>query len=280
MLMGEVVFPFYRIDEILPEYNNWVKKLPPEMAVYGRIANIPDPRNAGERILTLLFTTVYNGAFSKGIKLLDGLLKLVPIRVEFQNMTIHEWEDYIGSRTSIAGRSAYIRSLVLPSGAMTEKVAFTLKKYMSFCPSPETFIVWTHAGAAVSKVGKADTAFPHRDALFIPELKAIWDFNKPEETSRNVEWAYKFFEELGAVSNATGGYVNYIDPLLTDWQQKYHGSNYARLLRIKEDWDDDNFFNFQQGIGSGFKPNNYIKPDDRELDNKKAYVDLAALFVT
>ncbi|MES2697918.1 MAG: FAD-binding oxidoreductase [Verrucomicrobiota bacterium] len=280
MLMGEVVFPFYRVDEILPFYNEWVKKLPREMAVYGRIANIPDPRNAGERILTLLFTTVYNGPFSEGIKVLDGLLKLVPIRVEFQNMTIHEWEDYIGSRTSIAGRSAYIRSLMLPVGAMTEKVAYTLKKYMSFCPSPETFIVWTHAGGAVSSIANAATAFAHRDALFIPEIKAIWDFNKPEETSRNVEWAYKFFEELAESSTATGAYVNYIDPLLTGWKEKYHGSNYARLLEIKRHWDPNSFFHFQQGIGSDFEPNNYIKPDDRELDKRRAYVELSALSVS
>lgn len=280
MLVGEVVFPFYRIDDILPVYNKWVETLPKEMAVYGRIANIPDPRNAGERILTLLFTTVYNGPFSEGIKVLDPLLKLVPIRVEFQNMTIHEWEDYIGSRTSIAGRSAYIRSLVLPAGSMTDKVAYTLKKYMSFCPSPETFIVWTHGGGAIGKVGHGATAFPHRDALFIQEIKAIWDFNKPEETSRNVEWAYKFFEELAEVSEATGAYVNYIDPLLTDWQTKYHGSHYARLLRIKQEWDPGNFFGFQQGIGSTFAPHNLIKRDDRELDKKKAYVELSALSVT
>lgn len=259
MLMGEVVFPFYRIEEVLPFYNTWVERLPDEMAVYGRIANLPDPRNSNERILTLLFTTVYNGQFSQGVRELDPLLKLGPIRTEFHNMTIHEWEDYIGSRTSIAGRSAYIRSLVMSKQSMTKQVADILKKHMALCPSPETFIVWTHAGGAVSKRMDRDTAFPHRQARFIPEIKAIWDFNKPEETRANVEWAYTFFEELAPF--ATGAYLNYIDPLLANWQDKYHGANYQRLLDIKRFWDPKNFFHFQQGVGSDFEPDTTLPLD-------------------
>ena len=53
-----------------------------------------------------------------------------------------------------------------------------------------------------------------------------------------------------------------------------------RFLKIKQHWDPDSFFHFQQGIGSTFAPNNYIKPDDRELDKKKAYVELSALSIS
>jgi hypothetical protein len=252
MLMGEVVFPFYRIDELLPWYNTWVESLPPSLAVYGRIAMAPDPRSAGTRILSLLFTPVFNGDFAEGVRALDPLLRKGPIRAELHRMTIHEWEDLIGGRTTIAGRSAYIRSLVLPPRGWTDAAVKVLKKYFAVSPSPDTFMVWTHTGGKIEEQDANASAFPHRNCRFVPEVKAIWETARPEEMRKNVEWAYDFFEELDIATGATGAYVNYIDPLLSNWKQKYYGGHTKRLERIRERIDPDNFFHFQQSIGSAF----------------------------
>lgn len=254
MMMGEITFPFYQVTDVLEFYNEWVEKLPDSMAVYGRIANVPDPREGGLPKLSLLLTPVYNGPFVDGVALLHELIRLEPLRVDLYKMTIPEWEEYIGARTAVAGRSAYIRSLVVPPHGLNTDVARVLKKFMAVSPSAETFIVWTHAGGAISSLNNDSTAFVHRGARFIPEVKAIWDPTRPQEMRRNVEWAYEFFEELAQASGATGAYLNYIDPLLSDWSRKYHGENYDHLLKVKKKWDPDNFFQFQQSIGSKFKP--------------------------
>jgi hypothetical protein len=34
----------------------------------------------------------------------------------------------------------------------------------------------------------------------------------------------------------------------------YYGSNYERLLQIKQRCDPNDFFAFQQGVGSNFEP--------------------------
>jgi FAD/FMN-containing dehydrogenase len=47
-------------------------------------------------------------------------------------------------------------------------------------------------------------------------------------------------------------YPNFPDPDLTDWARAYHGKNYARLLRVKAQYDPDGFFRFQQAIPSAF----------------------------
>ncbi|HTN37992.1 MAG TPA: BBE domain-containing protein, partial [Arachidicoccus sp.] len=77
---------------------------------------------------------------------------------------------------------------------------------------------------------------------------------KPGDTLENVNWAYSFFEAFGEAGNATGAYVNYIDPLLHDWQTKYYGDNYKRLVDIKKKIDPNNYFTFQQSVGSLFNP--------------------------
>ena len=67
-----------------------------------------------------------------------------------------------------------------------------------------------------------------------------------------MEWARAFFTELQP--HFTGAYVNYIDPLLPQWAHNYYGTNYARLLEIKKRCDPNDFFRFQQSIGSPFEP--------------------------
>ena len=257
MMMGQVVFPFYRIEEILAFYNDWVEteEFPKEMAIYGMVRHIPDPRHAGRPLLSLAFTPVFNGTFSDGVDCLKPLLALDPIRVSLNDMTLPEWEDYIGEGTQVEGRSAYIRSVVTPARSMSTEVARVFKEHMSRAPSKDTFVVWTHLGGAVeSEFGNDDGAFAFRNSRFVPEVKSIWESNKPQDMRRNVEWAYDFFEDLTAASGATGAYVNYIDPLLVDWQEKYYGGNYERLLNIQKKVDPEGVFAFQQGIGSQFLP--------------------------
>ena len=173
---------------------------------------------------------------------------------ELRNMTLPDWEFYNGYTTLVGSRSAYIRSLILPKGGLNGKAAKVFVKYMKDAPSPESFVVWTLTGGAIAEKAPADTAYVHRAARFVPEIKSIWDQDKPGDARKNIEWAYEFFEELAAAAGATGAYVNYIDPLLHNWTEMYYGENYQRLEAIKRKVDPNNVLGFQQGIGSSFNP--------------------------
>ena len=48
----------------------------------------------------------------------------------------------------------------------------------------------------------------------------------------------------------SGSYVNYIDSHLANWQHAFYGENYPRLLDIKRTVDPDNFFHFNQSVGT------------------------------
>jgi hypothetical protein len=136
---------------------------------------------------------------------------------------------------------------------------------MRLAPAPDSYIVWTHAGGQIkNSAATAASSFAHRDAQFVFELKSIWAKGAPRDAQKNIEWAISFFDELGA--HAQGSYLNYIDPLLQDWQQKYYRSSYPALMLVKQQWDPEGRFDFQQGIGSLFQPTRTVPLDISALE--------------
>jgi hypothetical protein len=137
---------------------------------------------------------------------------------------------------------------------MGAKAAKVYVKYMNSAPSADSFCVWTLLGGKVEERAPDATAYVHRYARFVPQVKSIWNRAQPADEQPNVHWAYDFFEELAEACGATGAYVNYIDPLLHDWARMYYGDNYQRLEAIKRKVDPYNIFCAQQSVGSPFNP--------------------------
>jgi hypothetical protein len=247
LLGGTIYYPLDRIEEILGFYNEWIETVPDTLAVYGYLGNLT---LAGQSVRTIRFEPVYNGAFEEGAELIQPLLRLNPLTVSLYNVTLIDFENIMGASTQVDGRSAYIRSSTMAPRSLTPEVARIFREQMQSAPSDQSFAIWMHTGGKMSAVSPTATAYPHRDANFVFELKSIWATR--EETRANVEWAYRFGEALQP--HATGAYVNYIDPLLQDWQERYYGINYPRLLKIKKRVDPGRFFDFQQAVGSKFAP--------------------------
>jgi len=57
-------------------------------------------------------------------------------------------------------------------------------------------------------------------------------------------------DALRAVAPDAGSYVSESDYFLRDWQQRFWGPNYARLLRAKRRFDPDGLFFVHHGVGS------------------------------
>jgi hypothetical protein len=250
MMMAQIRYDPAQAQDVLGFYNEWVEKVPDELAVYGIWTTQPDPADSTRIIKTFGFTAVYNGDFAEGLALVEPLLKRKPILAQLNSFTLPEFEEVNGRTTLVNRRNAYIRSGMMPPGAMQPKAVEILQRYMNLAPSASSFMVWTHAGGAIEKVKPEATAFAHRATRFVPELKAIWDGD--QDARANIEWAWSFYNELSEFF--TGAYLNYIDPLQPGWPKAYYGEHYDSLLRIKRHWDPNNFFQFQQGIGSSFEP--------------------------
>jgi FAD/FMN-containing dehydrogenase len=105
------------------------------------------------------------------------------------------------------------------------------------------------SGGAINRVPADATAFVHRDDLFHCQYLAYWDQGDPKRVAdANLDWIADFYAAMERFGSGFA-YQNYIDPDLGDWRRAYYGANYERLERVKQHYDPDRFFDFEQGIG-------------------------------
>ncbi|WP_330180513.1 FAD-binding oxidoreductase [Nocardia sp. NBC_01503] len=94
---------------------------------------------------------------------------------------------------------------------------------------------------APSRIGVADTAFPHRGALATAQIYV--GATTPAARTAVTEVRNALGDLVG-----NAAYVNYIDPALSDWSSAYYGSNAPRLRRIAQKYDPHGVFTFDQSI--------------------------------
>jgi FAD/FMN-containing dehydrogenase len=95
-------------------------------------------------------------------------------------------------------------------------------------------------GGAINRPGRADTAFPHRDARFSVQVLSYTNIPTARERVRT---ARRLIAPYGG-----GAYANYADPDLANALHSYYGANLERLRRVKHHYDPANRFRPAQGI--------------------------------
>jgi FAD/FMN-containing dehydrogenase len=103
-------------------------------------------------------------------------------------------------------------------------------------------ILFDPMGGALRRVAPDATAFVHRKALFSAQY-----FMATAVDDRSPTWAHSMRARMQAWTTG-GAYVNYLDPLISDWQTAYYGTNYRRLAKVKAHYDPDSLLRFPQGV--------------------------------
>lgn len=107
-----------------------------------------------------------------------------------------------------------------------------------------TAITFYGLGGSIKDIKKDSTAFYHRDANFILGFQSVWEDAKYAQVNRS--W---LAEKLGYIrAMTTGAFVNFPCSEIDDYEEEYYGENSKLLKLIKEKYDKDDFFNFEQDI--------------------------------
>ncbi|MDF2790285.1 MAG: FAD-binding protein, partial [Neobacillus sp.] len=111
-------------------------------------------------------------------------------------------------------------------------------------PGPTNLVVFDAYGGSISQVPTEATSFVHRKALFMIQYQSYW--HEDTEADKNIRWIEKFRESMLPYTH--GAYRNYCDSKIPDWPSSYFGENLTRLKMVKQMYDPENFFSFEQSI--------------------------------
>ncbi len=113
-------------------------------------------------------------------------------------------------------------------------------------PSPMSGIALEQFHGAVTRVGPAETAVPHRGAGYNLMLTGVWSDAADDEA--NVTWTKDSFAAMKEFF--TGGrWLNYLgDDQGEDAIRGAYGTNYERLVELKRRYDPENVFRANHNI--------------------------------
>ncbi|WP_084514791.1 FAD-binding oxidoreductase [Nocardia acidivorans] len=242
----QVKFPAGTLTEVLGGWQSFTRSAPDEFwSTLGTSAGNPP-------------TCRINGCYVGGESTLNALVdKLVAATGVQPSNRYSLSKDYLSAMMYFGGCSNYTAEQCRPNwngGGALGRESFTassrvLNQPLSD-PSELTALLTGRTGmdilldsmvGAPSRIGAADTAFPHRGALATAQIYV----GATTPAARNA--VNEVRDALGDLVGNTA-YVNYIDPDLSDWSTAYYGTNAPRLRRIAQKYDPHGLFTFDQSV--------------------------------
>lgn len=246
ILAGLIVFPFSQAKQVLTQYRKFAELAPEELNVWVILRKAPPlpflPENVhGKEVVVLAI--FYVGNIVEGEKLIEPLRSFGDAYGEHIGAQPYvEWQQAFDPLLTGGARN-YWKShnfTELPDGALEAIVEFAGKLPSSQC---EIFIGFI-AGAS-NRVSADAMAYCHRDAKFILNVHGRW--NDVAHDAMCIGWAREFFQASAPYASA-GAYVNFMTEEESDRVAAVYGSNYDRLVQIKERYDPENIFHLNQNI--------------------------------
>jgi FAD/FMN-containing dehydrogenase len=243
---GLMVFPFSQAKQILNKYRQFVNSAPEELNVWVVLRKAPPlpflPENVhGKEVVVL--PIFYSGAVAEAEKLIAPLRAFGDAHGE-----------HLGAQPYVAWQKAF--DPLLTPGArnywkshnFTELADGALDSIIEFAgklPSPQCEIFIGMIAGAPNRIAPDAMAYGHRDAKFVLNVHGRWD--EAKDDPKCIGWARDFFKASAPYASA-GAYVNFMTAEEGDRVVAAYGSNYDRLVQIKNRYDPDNIFHLNQNI--------------------------------
>jgi len=242
-------YPEERANDILPQWRNYMASAPDEVSGLAEFSTIPrDPAYSedtwGKRVLAL--ATVYDGPAEVGERVTRPLRRFGEPLLDFSGRMPYRALQSIYDGLFPTGRDrCYWKSTYL--SGLDDSVVSEITKRVAKRPSEMTFASIWKFGGAVQRVAADATAFGDRSMPFMLSLDAIW--SDPADDDTNIEWVRDVWEDIQP--HSTGRlYLNF--PGFGEGETLVHDAfgaeTYARLQKVKRDYDPDNLFHMNQNI--------------------------------
>jgi FAD/FMN-containing dehydrogenase len=246
ILAGLIVFPFAQAKQVLTQYRELMKSAPEELNVWVVLRQAPPlpflPENVHGKPVVVL-AVFYAGTTAVGEKLIAPLRRFGNAHGEHIGVLPYvQWQQAFDPLLTPGARN-YWKShnfIELSNGALDAVI-----EYAGKLPTPQCEIFIGLIAGAANRVPVEATAYGHRDAKFVLNVHGRWDTAADDE--KGMAWARAFFKASAPFASA-GAYVNFMTEDEGGRVAAAYGTNYDRLVRLKQQYDPGNFFHLNQNI--------------------------------
>ena len=142
------------------------------------------------------------------------------------------------------GHRFYMKSGFIPD--LPEELIALLVEHMGRVPDgADGGVSFWAMGRAIAEVPEAATAFTGREAAFWIAAEILWDDEALDDRCRN--WTRALMDDALPFTSA-GHYVNDVAEAGQDPASIYGAEKYERLVLLKQAWDPENVFRFNQNV--------------------------------
>ena len=236
---GLILYPRDRAGEFMRVYSEWTAKAPDEVASMAAFLHSPD----GDPVVGAI--VVYHGPKDEGERVIApvrslGSPALDDITPKPYTSVQQALDDGFPRGLRNYWKSTYLAEL-------GEQCLDILVDHANRAPTTWCVVGLEHMmGGAVARVGEDDTAFANRDAIY--SLLILGRTDDPADDGAVREWVRGLWKAVEPYS--TGGvYVNYMGQDEAERIGEAYGTDhYARLAKIKSQYDPANLFRLNQNI--------------------------------
>jgi FAD/FMN-containing dehydrogenase len=239
---GFAAHPFTAARDVLRFYRDFTAALPDELTAFGGLLHAPD--GSGTKLAAII--VCHSGAQAAGRRTVGPVKRFgAPVVDEIGPMSYSAVNTLFDAGFP-RGALNYWKSSFL--SALPDEAVETMIDRFARAPSPMSALLLEHFHGAATRVGPADTAFPHRTPGY--NLLVVSEWLDPASTHENVTWARETYAAM-ASHFAAGRYVNYLNA--DDIREQgtaaaAFGPNMERLREVKRSYDPDNVFHLNQNV--------------------------------
>jgi FAD/FMN-containing dehydrogenase len=231
VLGGIVVHRLEEARAALEFYHEYSRTAPDELSADAIFLTSPD----GVRVFAI--SVCYVGPIEEGERVLQPLRRFgPPLSDEIRPLSYTEVQAAADAFFPI-GLSYYWKSHFLRE-ISTDAIEATVSHFARV-PSPRSLLVFQQFGGAVSRVGRSETAFWHRDVQWDNFPVSVW--TDPVDAETHVQWVREWWD-LTKPFSIGGEYVNNFGEEGEDRVRAAYGANYEWLVALKNKYDPTNFF--------------------------------------
>lgn len=233
----QIIWPWEQLDEVIDAWQKWAP------SVDERLGTILEAYSNTNGLLRS--QGIFLGPEEELRKLVRPLKDVgTPITVLIKEVTLLEAINFWAPNEPLFDNQNTVWSSTWVENTLPAIGIYAIHRFLEETTGSESNVFFLNSGGVMNQVPPDATAFFWRNTRYYMEWDASW--TGESETQRNIALVEQTRKQLQPY--ITGSYVNVPDLYITNSGQEYYGDNFARLRRVKAQYDPKNVFNFVQSI--------------------------------